>query len=199
MLKITNDIEEIQEGTFKRLPAGAYKCVIMAAEDVPEKNYAKFKLDILVGEYANFFSDPYYTEHPGNCTVYMSYSTPKALGFTKGRLKTITKCNPGFDAEAMWNGAAENPVLFQQFVGKIVGAVFQAEEYMDEKTGEVKVGNCRVNRLCDVADIDAGTVEIPEVKKYSGPVVRKPTVVTYQGQPAAVYDADVPFPVVPGM
>lgn len=143
-----NEVEASIEGSsYQQLPAGAYVCSITGMDDFADKEYVRLSVDIVQGEYANYFSDKFYADKPWSHSIVLSYKD-SALGMLKGRLQTITASNPGFDAEAAWNGGALN-----MFVGKVACVVFRAEEYMDKKTGEFKLGSPRPDRLCLMADM----------------------------------------------
>lgn len=143
MRKVNFDnIEASEEGSYKQLPAGAYVCTIMEANDYEKREYVELLVDIIDGEYKDYFSDRFYADKPWAHRIIMSYKDT-ALGMLKGRLQTIAKCNPGFDAEAAWNGGA-----LQKFTGKAVGVVFRQEEYLDKKTGDFKLGPARPDRMC---------------------------------------------------
>ena len=143
-----NEVEATAEGsTYQQLPAGAYVCSIIAMEDFADKKYVRMMVDIIQGEHANYFSDKFYADKPWSHSIVLSYKD-KALGMLKGRLQTIAGCNPGFDPEAAWNAGNLN-----MFVGKAVGVVFRAEEYLDKKTGEFKIGSPRPDRMCLLTDL----------------------------------------------
>lgn len=143
-----NEVEATTEGsTYQQLPAGAYVCSIIAMEDFADKEYVRMMVDIIQGEHANYFSDKFYNDKPWSHSIVLSYKD-KALGMLKGRLQTIAGCNPGFDPEAAWNAGNLN-----MFVGKAVGVVFRAEEYLDKKTGEFKIGSPRPDRMCLLTDL----------------------------------------------
>lgn len=143
-----NEVEATTEGsTYQQLPAGAYVCSIIAMEDFADKEYVRMMVDIIQGEHANYFSDKFYNDKPWSHSIVLSYKD-KALGMLKGRLQTIAGCNPGFDPEAAWNAGNLN-----MFVGKAIGVVFRAEEYLDKKTGEFKIGSPRPDRMCLLTDL----------------------------------------------
>lgn len=143
-----NEVEATTEGsTYQQLPSGAYVCSIMAMEDFADKEYVRMMVDIIQGEHANYFSDKFYNDKPWSHSIVLSYKD-KALGMLKGRLQTIAGCNPGFDPEAAWNAGNLN-----MFVGKAIGVVFRAEEYLDKKTGEFKIGSPRPDRMCLLTDL----------------------------------------------
>ena len=194
-----NDVEASTEGgSYQQLPAGAYVCAITAMEDVADREYVRMAIDIVQGEYANYFSDQFYADKPWSHSIVLSYKDP-ALPMLKGRLQTITQSNPGFDSEAAWNAGA-----LHMFVGKAVGVVFRAEEYLDKKTGEFKIGSPRPDRLCLIADMADPKNADPMPKmlkdeakrrmlKEAGfsPVIDKAGAVS-QGAPD-LYAEDVPF------
>ena len=143
-----NNVVEKEEGEFNRLKPGAYQCAIMSVEDVPDKEYLRVLVDIVAGEYKDYFSDDFYADKPFAHSLIFSYKDT-ALGMLKGRLHVISDCNPGFDAEAAFNAGKE-----QMLVGKAVGVVFREEEYYNRKTGEFEMGSARPDRLCRLDDID---------------------------------------------
>lgn len=149
------DVEAKQDGGFEQLPAGAYVCAITAAEDNPERQYVVLTFDVMEGPKAEFFKNSQYPPR-----MWLSYKDG-ALGITKGRLDQITKDNPGFDAAAAFNA---NQSLF---VAKKCGVVFRAEEYVDKRTGEVKMGSPRPDRIVPVSDVRAGKVKAPDPKTLS--------------------------------
>ena len=189
-----DNIETIEQGGgFKDLPAGAYVCAIVGAEDVEDKEYARLAVDIIEGEFKDYFSEKFYDDKPWAHSMVLSYKDGATIqGMLKGKLKVITECNPGFDAEAAWNGGD-----LSKFVGRAVGVVFREEEYEDRKTGEVKVGKARPDRFVSAEDVRAGKVKAPDVKTLRSGGGRKRGTATYAdtmgAKPAGVYDGDIPF------
>ena len=144
-----SNIAEKAEGEFNRLKPGAYPCTIMRVEDVPDKEYFWVVVDIIAGDYKDYFSDAFYADKDYAHRLCFSYKE-SAQGMLKGRLHVITDCNsPGFDAEAAINAGKE-----QMLVGKAVGVVFREEEYYNKKTGEFELGSARPDRLCRLDEID---------------------------------------------
>ena len=147
-IDLTN-IEESVPGEYRRLEPGAYTCTIMKVEDVPSKSYLWVYVDIIQGEFANFFSDDFYKDKPFAHRMCFSYKDDaKVLGMLKNRLHVISDCNPGFDAEAAFNAGKE-----QMLVGKAVGVVFREEEYYNKKTGEFEMGSPRPDRVCRIDEM----------------------------------------------
>ena len=197
-INLTN-IAEKAEGEFNRLKPGAYPCTIMSVEDVPEKSYMWVLVDIVAGEYKNYFSDDFYKDKPFAHRLCFSYKNDdKVLGMLKGRLHVISDCNPGFDAEAAINAGKE-----QMLVGKAVGVVFREEEYYDAKEGAFKLGSARPDRLCRLDEMDQEKNANPtprmltEAKKREA-MERAGASAARTGGPAVVkasdvYDDDIPF------
>lgn len=194
-----NSIQEAVEGEFKRLPAGNYVCHVTAAEDFAGREYVKLLIDICDGPSAGYFSDDFYKDKPWAHGITLSYKDT-ALNFLKGRLHVISDCNPGFDAEAAWNGGDNG---LHQFIGKRFGVCFNEEEY-ETDSGETKV-SVKPGALVRIADIANGTARDPRHKKLDGSWVsleeareeeaaRKSVAsAVLRGMGSTVSAADVPF------
>lgn len=190
-----NNIEEKNlGGDFKRLEPGAYPCVIMEVEDVEDREYLRVAFDIVAGEFKDYFSDPFYADKPWSHSMAFTYKE-KNLGYFKRNLHIISDCNPGFDAEAAIVAGKE-----QLLVGKAVGVVFREEEYVDDKTGEVKMGSPRPDRVVRLDELEEERNAHPKPKTLTDAQadeerrrkgVGKP-VETADGT-AAAYDGDIPF------
>lgn len=142
-------------GGFEELPAGAYVCAITKAESDPVKQYVVLEFDVMEGPHAEAFKN---TQYPPR--MWLSWKRG-ALPMTKGRLETIQADNPGFDALAAFNN---NPDLFK---ARKCGVVFRAEEYVDRKTMEVRMGSPRPDRIVPVADVRAGKIAAPKPRILS--------------------------------
>lgn len=192
-----NNIAEQAEGEYNRLKPGAYQCAIMEVQDFPDKEYLRLLVDIVAGEYKDYFSDDFYRDKPFAHSVIMSYKD-SALGMLKGRLHVITDCNPGnpgFDAEAAFAAGKE-----QMLVGKAVGVVFREEEYYNKKTGEFEMGSPRPDRLCRLDELDREKNANPKPKMLSESQKRaamERAGVRVGGgvvvKASDVYDDDIPF------
>ena len=189
-----NNIAEKAEGEFARIKPGAYPCVIMEVEDFPEKEYLRLLVDIVAGEYKDYFSDDFYADKPFAHSIIMSYKEP-ALGMLKGRLHVISDCNPGFDAEAAFAAGKE-----QMLVGKAVGVVFREEEYYNKKEGEFQLGSARPDRLCRLSELEEERNASPKPKMLNEK--RKREAMERTGVRAGggavvsasdIYDDDIPF------
>lgn len=184
MRKIDFDnVEASVEGSYRQLPPGAYTCVIMGAEDVSDRQYVRMLVDIIDGEYKDYFSDKFYRDKPWAHQMVLSYKDT-ALGMLKGRLQTISECNPGFDSEAAWNGGN-----LAMFVGKAVGVVFRQEEYYDEKSGEFKMRPARPDRFCKLDELEEPKNAHPEPKMMKDEEKRRLAATSRQD----MYSYDVPF------
>ena len=153
-----NNVIAKKDGEYDRLEPGAYVCAVTDAEDFPTKQYVCVLVDIIQGPRANYFADKFYESKPFAHSIILSY-TDRALPMLKGRLETISECNPGFDAVAAFTGGHE-----KMLVGKSLGVVFREEEYYDEKTGEFKMGSARPDRIVAFGDMDKERNQHPKPK-----------------------------------
>ena len=94
------------DGGFTPLPEGAYVVEIVAVMDNEEREYLEVTFDVAEGEYAGYYSDEWGVAHPYAHQIKVSYKE-KALGMLKGWLDALTASNPGFDAEACFNGIVD--------------------------------------------------------------------------------------------
>ena len=116
---------------FTPLPEGAYVVEIVAVNDVEDREYLEVTFDVAEGEYAGYYSDEWGATHPFAHQLKVSYKDA-ALGMLKGWLDVLTASNPGFDAEACFNGAADAPALLGMFQGRRFGLAV-LNEYEDWK------------------------------------------------------------------
>lgn len=143
------NIEASGEGSFDRLEPGAYVGTITAMTDEESKQYVRMLFDIAEGKHKGFFSDDFYKDKPWAHQMILSYRD-KALPMLKGRMETINRCNPGFDAMAAFDAN------LSLFAGKRVGLVMREEEYFDKKSETFKMGSARCFRLCSIEDVASG-------------------------------------------
>ena len=143
------NIEASGEGSFDRLEPGAYVGTITAMTDEESKQYVRMLFDIAEGKHKGFFADDFYKDKPWAHQMILSYRD-KALPMLKGRMETINRCNPGFDAMAAFDAN------LSLFVGKRVGLVMREEEYFDKKTETFKMGSARCFRLGSIEDVASG-------------------------------------------
>ena len=189
-----SNIAEKAEGEFSRLKPGAYTCTIMRVEDVPDKEYFWVVVDIIAGDYKDYFSDEFYADKDDAHRICFSYKE-SAQGMLKGKLHVISDCNPGFDAEAAINDGKE-----QMLVGKAVGVVFREEEYYNRKTGEFEMGSARPDRLCRLTELEEERNAKPKPKMLNESQKRAAMKRAGVRQAAGmvvsasdIYDDDIPF------
>lgn len=160
-----NNVEEKSiGGGYKRLPAGAYACVVTKVEDVADREYLSVELDIAAGEFSGYFSDDFYADKPYAHRVVLSYKDAN-LGYLKHNLRMFTESNTGFDAEAAVMGGRED-----MLVGKAVGCAFREEEYYDRKADEFKVGSPRPDVLISTHDVEGYEPREPRMLDEAGKV-----------------------------
>lgn len=119
-LDLSNVKASVDGGGFTPLPEGAYVVQIVAVNDVEDREYLEVTFDVAEGEYAGYYSDEWGVAHPFAHQIKVSYKD-KALGMLKGWLDALTASNPGFDAEAVFNAAADTPALLGMFQGRVFG------------------------------------------------------------------------------
>ena len=167
-----------EAGEFKRLPAGAYPIKLTKVNDVPEKEYLEVFVDIVKGEYKDYFSTLVANGLNDSSRTCRSYKT-NALPFFKGFITAIEKSNQGYQ----WNWDEKS------LEGKYAIGVFGEEEYL--KDGEVRVGT----KLVEIRSIQAfkeGKIKIPELKKLPEdqlPVQQESTNL----ESVEITDDDLPF------
>ena len=120
------DMTNVQEATdSKRLPAGAYICVIRNAEDIPDKDYLKITYDIADGEFKGYY-DELRGNHPDWAWVgaYVKSYKNAALPMFKRFCTSISKSNGSF----VFDGGSINADE-RTLIGKRLGIMLREEEY----------------------------------------------------------------------
>lgn len=172
-MKLINweEVEESKPSTM--LEPGGYVCRIVAVEDVPSKEYLWIVYDVIEGERAGVYAGlPKSDDWKHRFT--RSYKDT-ARGMFKAFVNRVEESNPGFK----WDGSDE-----RQFVGKIVGLVFQKEQYTNDK-GDDKERTVVVG-VESADDIRKGGYYMPEPKD------RRTKVETAAAAQSGPYD-DIPF------
>ena len=172
-MKLINweEVEESKPTTM--LEPGGYVCRIVAVEDVPSKEYLWIVYDVAEGERAGVYAGlPKSDDWKHRFT--RSYKDT-ARGMFKAFVNRVEESNPGFK----WDGSDE-----RQFVGKIVGLVFQKEQYTNDK-GDDKERTVVVG-VESADDIRKGGYYMPEPKD------RRMTVESAAAAQSGPYD-DIPF------
>jgi len=157
------DLTNVQEaGEFKRLPAGAYNCVITAAEDVPNSEYLRIAYDIAEGEFAGYYGEMR-SNHPDWKNIGMLYKSykPAALPMFKRFCSAVSKSNGNY----VFDGGAINADE-KTLTGKRIGLVLGEEQYYSN-SGDLKT-RLYVNRECAVADLEAQ--KVPKLKQTAGAI-----------------------------
>ena len=178
-------------GTFT-VPNDGYVLKILSAEFGRSRagtDQLKIVWDIAEGEHANVAANNGWFD--SKHTEYISFS-PRALRFTKYKLESIAKSNPGFDPFAAIEGDQ-----WGQFVGRTFGATLKLEygEWQGRQTKKMVI-----DRYYPADDIRAGrfTVPVTEEPEEPEPVAVPDTfgqTAGYQQQQAASpYDwTNIPF------
>ena len=172
-MKLINweEVEESKPSTM--LEPGGYVCRITAVEDVPSKEYLWIVYDVIEGERAGVYAGlPKSDDWKHRFT--RSYKDT-ARGMFKAFVNRVEESNPGFK----WDGSDE-----RQFVGKLVGLVFQKEQYTNDK-GDDKERTVVVG-VESADDIRKGGYYMPEPKD------RRTKVETAAASQSGPYD-DIPF------
>lgn len=182
-------VEESNDGGRVSLKPGGYVVKILTIEDNEAREYVHLTWDIAEGEHAGHYSDDWGKEHPFAHDLYLSYKDT-ALGMLKGRLSAITKSNPGFDAEAAWNGGQ-----LTMFIGKLFGVNLREEEF----NGNMRL---KVGQVVDADAVRNGLVKPmkPKYENGNGPSTAAPapapapTAAAVNPAPApAGTDTNIPF------
>ena len=151
-------------GDFKTLKAGAYKCEIKKVEELKSTNAKKFvkiSLDIIDGEFKNYFTDKYKNDTredkkwSGIWNLFEEgYETGSINTKFKGFITSIEKSNPNYIWD--WNE--------QTLTGKIVGIVFRDEEFK-ANDGSIK-SSAKPFYAVPVDELE--NIKIPEPKLLDG-------------------------------
>lgn len=160
---------------FERLTAGGYVCIIMQAEDEPNKQYLKIQYDIAEGDHKDHWANT--SERFGwwGGDFYRSYKQ-SAVGMFKGFTNAVEGSNPGYT----WNWDEKS------LKGKLVGIVLGEEEYTGND-GSVKT-RLKVRSVKTVADIREGKFRVPPLKRLEATAEDKAVAETFEA-----IDTDVPF------
>lgn len=141
--------------SYSDVPAGGYVVEVSDVTDMPNKEYLRIELDIIEGEYANYYSDLFSRAGFWGLTLYKSYKD-KSLGWFKDFMETLEKCNDGFKWD--WDE--------KKLIGCTFGAVLREEEYQGND-GTVK-SSLKVDKYCSVQDIHDGNFKVKPIKKLAG-------------------------------
>jgi hypothetical protein len=165
---LPNNWNEVKadDGSFKSLPAGIYKCEIkQATVKLSKKGQEMLVLcfDIMGGEYDGYFMDMYAKRHeeaavkgekakyPNNGCFYQLTQNDFLPRF-KAVINAIEESNPGY----IFSGEEKT------LVGKVFGAVMREEEYESSRDGSIKT-TVKCDRIIPVSKIE--TTKVPACKK----------------------------------
>lgn len=160
-----NDWDKVQEfGEYKSLPAGAYVCKIIGAEEVSTKEgkpMLRIALDIVEGEFSDYFRKQFDADARANkrwgCVV--NQPVYGRNGETSRGFKTlITSVERSNNMQAQWGDG-----FIPWLKGKKVGALFRREEYLNANNERKWATTCFSYR--SIGDI--ANCEIPEDKPLS--------------------------------
>jgi len=153
-----DNIEEMGGSSFKKLPAGGYVCIITDAESNDADQYMKITYDIYEGEFKKYYSDEFGQKNPW-AHSFRSYWKGGAAGMYKHFLSCIDKSNGTNFVEQVKYGFPDEALKM-----KLIGVVFQAEEYLSNK-GDIRT---RLNQdsFATADEIRTGQFKVPELIKY---------------------------------
>ena len=118
-----NAVQAQEEGkAFKRLPVGAYNCMIMSVTDNPERESLTVEVEIADGEFRGYYTQSSRDNEPVRYgKMFVSYADDQynSVGRFKGFVTALEK-----DNRFKWDGVNE-----MAFVGKHIGVVFGEREY----------------------------------------------------------------------
>ena len=177
MLNLPNDWKSIKadDGAFKSLPAGVYKCVVkQATVKLSKKGQEMLVLcfDIAEGEYANDFMDLFSKRHEEasqkdeqakwpNQGIWYQLTTGDFLPRFKYLIDSIEESNPGFTF------TGEEKTL----VGKVFGGVMREEEYRSNRDGQIRT-SVKCDRVIPLSKMDS--TKVPGVKKLKDDGEQRP-------------------------
>ena len=154
------------DGSFKTLPAGVYKCVVKQAavkQSKKGKEMLVICFDIADGEYATYFMDLYAKRHEeavakGEQAKYPNNGCYYQL--TQGdflpRFKYLIDCIEESNSGYIFTGDEKS------LVGKVFGAVMREEEYESQRDGSIKT-TVKCDRIVPVSKIE--TTKVPDCKR----------------------------------
>ena len=155
------DMTNVKEaGDFTRPEAGAYICIITKVEDVSAKEYLKVTYDIAQGEFKGYYSEMRRSHSDWLWAgAYTKSYKPTAQPMFKRFCSAVSKSNGNYVFDAGVVNSDEKTL-----VGKLIGLVFQEEEYYGND-GTLKT-RLIVNKEFPIDQIDKQ--KVPKVKEVEG-------------------------------
>ena len=154
MKKKTWTAVEAASSCGSRLTPGGYVLVIQEVEDNPSREQLTVTYDVAEGDSKGHYSDDFGLSNKWAHQTKVTYSD-KAARFFKVFLDALEASNPTFDT-ARWEQLCDE----QQFVGLLVGCVFQERLYTG-RDGKDKTA-LRAYEFKPANDIRAGRFEVPD-------------------------------------
>lgn len=190
-------------GEFKALPAGGYVCIIKQVQETKSKSgndMVVVSFDIYEGDYKGYYEQMYRrdTRQDKKWRGVARQVTTGADGTTSAGFKTfctsVEKSNPGFVIS--WG---DGPAWSDQFKNRLVGGIFQREEYQKQDGGSG--WSTRLDMFRSVDSIRSGDFTVPEDKPleaqkgYAAPKPRyeQADLSGFMNIPDGVEDAGLPF------
>lgn len=168
MIKLPADWNSVKadDGSFKSLPAGIYKCVVKQANVKLSKKGQEMLViyfDIVGGEFDHYFMDMYAKRHEEaaqkgeqakypNGGIWYQLTSGDFLPRFKHFINCLEESNPGFT----FNG--DETTLKE----KVFGGVFREEEYESTRDGSIKT-SVKCDRVIPVSKME--TAKVPPLKK----------------------------------
>jgi hypothetical protein len=154
------------DGSFKSLPAGIYKCVVkQATVKLSKKGQEMLVLcfDIAEGEYKNYFMDLFGKRHEEasqkgeqakwpNQGIYYQLTQGDFLPRFKYCIDCFEESNPGY----VFTGEEKS------LMNKVVAVIFREEEYRSQRDGEIRT-SVKCDRVIPVSKM--ADAKVPGVKK----------------------------------
>lgn len=190
------DFDQVQAaGSYEKLKIGGHILVIKKVEE--GKTYAgKDKVTVYFDTdksdvQPNFFTNAFKNDTRqgkkwpwnGHKDELVYTADGDTSGFFKAFIEAVEKSNNGFKVQ--WGNDFE-----KCFVGKLVGGVFQNEEYLDQNTGESKF-SVKLKKLVTVEAVKQG-IEPPK-DKLLNPGSSNNNSFSDNGDIVPVDDGDMPF------
>ena len=171
----------LQDGEFRKLPAGGYVCIVMKAlrgQSNTGTPQLWLDVDIAEGEFAHCFKNAKYLPRHYQ-TLYNKEG--KVSPYFKGLLENFEKSNDGMKIEP--------PLNTDILIGKKIGIVFRDEER--EYNGNIYT-NAKPATSTTVDKIRNGDFKIPPIKKLEKQDTQ--TINSEQiGEPVNLNDENMPF------
>lgn len=175
-----DNVKATRGGDFINPVPGGYVCRIERATDNPNKKYLELEIDIVEGEYKDFYAELNDRAGFWGLKLYRSYKDT-AKGMFKGFLEDVGESNPGFAWD--WDE--------KKLEGLRIGAVIGEEEYQTND-GQIKT-RLKVTATKTVQQIEEGKYRVPSLKKLES--ANKGNEVVNNAVPAGFTETegDMPF------